>query len=225
MSILENNRVPKRAVDVIEETEEKLPVEHKFEAVIESGGVTVKKQSGIGRFFRQLFADDMETVKETFKKDVLVPFLQDGISGIFHDGIDLLIYGNKGKSKRRGGLFGSRTNYADKYYRSSLDSGKVRRSSDYDSDEDVEVCDQTLLKFDSRAKAETVLDAMADALERFKAVSVADLYDLAGVSNTVGEFTDKNWGWTGLEGTKVRRARGGGYYLDLPRVEDIRDLR
>ena len=222
--IQENNKVPRRAIDVLEEDESKVPVEHKFEAVIESG-VTVKKQSGIGRFFRELFAEDMQTVRQTFREDVLIPFVQDGISGIFHDGIDLLIYGNKSRRSKTRGMFGSsRTGY-NKFFKSSLDNGRIRRGRDLDEDDDVEVYEQNLLKFDSKTKAVAVLDALTDALDRFKAVSVADLYDLAGVSNTVGDFTDKNWGWTDLEGTRVRHARGGGYYLDLPRVEDIRDAR
>lgn len=228
--IVENNKVPiKRAVDVLEDTVEK-QIEHKFEPVI-SGGVKLQKQSGIGKFFRQLFAEDMRTVRQTFREDVLVPFMQDGISGIFHDGIDLLIYGNKGarKSSRTRGMFSNmKTRYNEKY-RSSLDSSRIRRGSrDEDEDEDeVEVFDGSLLKFtgaDARLKAERVLDTLTDALEQYTSVSISDLYDIAGVSNLAGDFTDKNWGWTDLRDAKVRRARGGGYYLDMPKVEDIRDI-
>lgn len=222
--VQENNRVPKKAIETIDKADAVEVVEHKFDAVVTSG-VSVKKNSGIGKFFRQLFADDMETVKDTFKKDVLLPIVQDGISGILHEAVDLLIPGTRKYSRNSSsrGLFSSmKTLNREKYYSSSIDSSRISTSRDDDS---VEVCADNLLKFDSRRKAETVLDAMSEALDRFPAVSVADLYDLAGVSNLVGDFTDKNWGWTSLLGTKVRRARGGGYYLDLPRVEDIRDVR
>lgn len=226
--VIDNNQVPKRAVaEVIETKEEKkLPVEHKFQAVIE-GGAEVKKQTGIGKFFRQLFAEDMQTVRETFKKDVLIPFVQDGMSGIFHDGIDLLIYGYKGynRNSRTSRMFSSlKTLNKDKYYSSSLDS--VRRySRDDEDDRDVEVCEDNLIKFKSKAKAVAVLDAMTDALERFPAISVSDMYDIAGITDIKADFTEKNWGWTDVSGSRVRRAFGGWYYLDLPRVEDIRDVR
>ena len=224
--------VPRKAVDIMDDTKpEAAVVEHKFEAVVD-GGVSLKKQSGIGKFFRQLFAEDMRTVRQTFREDVLIPFVQDGISGIFHDGIDLLIYGNKGsrKSSRTRGMFGNmKTRYNEKY-RSSIEGSRIRRGSsrdDEDEDDEVEVFDGSLLKFtgsDARIKAERVLDTMTDALDQYTSVSVADLYDIAGVSNIAGDFTDKNWGWTDLASAKVRRARGGGYYLDLPKVEDIRDI-
>lgn len=226
--VIDNNQVPKRAVaEVIETKEEKkLPVEHKFQAVIE-GGAEVKKQTGIGKFFRQLFAEDMQTVRDTFKKDVLIPFVQDGMSGIFHDGIDLLIYGHKGynRNSRTSRMFSSmKTLNKDKYYSSSLDS--VRRySRDDDDDRDVEVCEDNLIKFKSKAKAVAVLDAMTDALDRFPAISVSDMYDIAGITDIKADFTEKNWGWTDVAGSRVRRAFGGWYYLDLPRVEDIRDVR
>lgn len=232
--IQENNTVPipRRAVDIMDDTKpEAAVIEHKFEAVVD-GGVSLKKQSGIGKFFRQLFAEDMRTVRQTFREDVLIPFVQDGISGIFHDGIDLLIYGNKGsrKSSRTRGMFGNmKTRYNEKY-RSSIEGSRIRRGSsrdEDDEDDEVEVFDGSLLKFtgsDARIKAERVLDTMTDALDQYTSVSVADLYDIAGVSNIAGDFTDKNWGWTDLTDAKVRRARGGGYYLDLPKVEDIRDI-
>ena len=226
--VIDNNQVPKRAVEVIEDKEEKqkLPVEHKFQAVIE-GGAEVKKQTGIGKFFRQLFAEDMQTVRDTFKKDVLIPFVQDGMSGIFHDGIDLLIYGHKGynRNSRTRGMFNSMktTLNRDKYYSSSLDSRRYSR--DDDDDRDVEICEDNLIKFKSKAKAVAVLDAMTDALDRFPAISVSDMYDIAGITDIKADFTEKNWGWTDVAGSRVRRAFGGWYYLDLPRVEDIRDVR
>lgn len=233
--IQENNMVPRKAIDIMDDKPEAAVVEHKFDAVVT--GTTIKKQSGIGKFFRQLFADDMRTVRQTFREDVLIPFVQDGISGIFHDGIDLLIYGNKGRSRgsRTRGMFGNmKTRYNEKY-RSSIEGSRIRRGSsrdDDEDDEDVEVFDDNLLIFrdtsarqkDARAKAERVLDTMMDALERYPSVSVADLYDIAGVSNIVGDFTDKNYGWTDLSDAKIRRARGGGFFLDLPKAEDIRDL-
>lgn len=224
--VIENNKVPSLS-KVIDEASETTEVsDHKLEAVV-SGGVEVRHQSGIGRFFRQLFAEDMAMVKQTFVEDVLKPFVQDGLSGIFHDGVDLLIYGGRGRRGRRSGreLFSNQRTRYDKISRSSLDRcSSLRRSSDRDDEDDVEAYDDDLFVFVSRSKAEDVYNAMEDAIEMYKAVSVADLYDLAGVSNPKGDFTNRNWGWTSTEDIKIRR-RGGKYILDLPKPENIRDVR
>lgn len=224
--ILDNNKVPR-----MEAAEDKPAVveERKFDAVVDPGEVVVRKQSGIGRFFRQLIAEDLSTCRRTFVDDIVVPFVQDGLSGIFHDGIDLLIYGTKGRRRgRSSGLFGNQKKDYTKFGRSSIFSGSsIRRSRDEDDDDDEEAraYGQNLIIFKSRAKAEDVSNALMDALDQYEAVSVADLYSMAGISNLVGSFTDRNWGWTKINDIKVRRARGGGYTLDLPEPEDIRDLK
>lgn len=219
--ILENNKIPLR--QAMEEAEEDAVVEHKLSAVVD-GGVEVKHQSGIGKFFRQLFADDMKTVRRTFREDVIIPFVQDGLSGIFHDGIDLLIYGSKsGRRGSRRDLFSNMKTRYDKIGRSSLNSTISRRSFDRDDDdEDVEAYDDNLFIFATRGKAETVYNAMEDAIEMYGAVSVADIYDLAGITNYRGDFVDRNWGWATMDGIKVRR-RGGKYLLDLPKAENIKE--
>ena len=223
--IIDNNKVPR-----LKEVEDKPAAleERKFEAVVEPGEVTVRKQSGIGRFFRQLVAEDLSTCRRTFVDDIVVPFVQDGLSGIFHDGIDLLIYGAKGRRRgRSSGLFGNQKKDYTKFGRSSIFSGSsIRRSRDEDDDDDeAEAYDKNLIIFKTRAKAEDVSNALMDALDQYEAVSVADLYSMAGISNLVGDFTDQNWGWTKIGDVKVRRARGGGYILDLPKPEDIRDYK
>ena len=219
--IIENNKEPLRSA--IDEAEEDTIVEHRLKPVITSG-VEVKHQSGIGRFFRQLFADDMKTVRRTFREDVIIPFVQDGLSGIFHDGIDLLIYGSKSGRRGRRDLFGNMKTRYDKIGRSSLSSGSIlRRSYDKDDDEDdVEAFDDNLFVFATRGKAETVYNAMEDAIEMYGAISVADIYDLSGITNYKSDFVDRTWGWTSMEDIKIRR-RGGKYLLDLPKTENLKE--
>ena len=45
-------------------------------------------------------------------------------------------------------------------------------------------------------------------------VSVADLYDLVGIS---GNYTDNKYGWTNLRNSDVQRVRDG-YLLKLPKA-------
>jgi hypothetical protein len=68
---------------------------------------------------------------------------------------------------------------------------------------------------DQRAEAEEVIDRLFDVVNRYESATVADLYELVGLSST---HTDNNWGWTDLTGAGVSRIRGG-YLLDLPEPE------
>ena len=55
---------------------------------------------------------------------------------------------------------------------------------------------------------------MDELIEKFKVASVADLYDLVGVSC---DYTANNYGWTNLRNASVVRVRDG-YLLKLPRA-------
>jgi hypothetical protein len=54
-------------------------------------------------------------------------------------------------------------------------------------------------------------------VSRYESASVADLYELVGLSSV---HTDNRWGWTDLTGAGVSRIRGG-YLLDLPEPEPL----
>ncbi len=65
---------------------------------------------------------------------------------------------------------------------------------------------------DQRAEAEEVIDKLFELVSRYDTATVADLYELVGLSAT---HTDHKWGWSDLHGSGVSRVRGG-YLLDLP---------
>ena len=65
---------------------------------------------------------------------------------------------------------------------------------------------------------------MDDALELYRVVSVADIYEMAGITNAKADFTKRNWGWTSMEGVKIRRY-GRKWLMDMPEATDIRDKR
>ena len=65
---------------------------------------------------------------------------------------------------------------------------------------------------DNRSEAEQVIDQLFDVVSRYESATVADLYELVGLT---AAHTDHKWGWTDLHGAGVSRIRGG-YLLDLP---------
>lgn len=68
---------------------------------------------------------------------------------------------------------------------------------------------------ENRVEAEEVLDRLFERIEEYGTATVADLYDLVGMT---GDYTDNKYGWTGLATASVSRTKGG-YVLDLPRPE------
>ena len=71
--------------------------------------------------------------------------------------------------------------------------------------------------FSNRGDAEEALSEMLEILKHFKVVSVADLFDMAGVSCN---YTDNNYGWTNLQDARVERVYDG-YVIRLPRATKI----
>lgn len=59
-----------------------------------------------------------------------------------------------------------------------------------------------------------VLCKMDEIINTYGAVSVADLYDLVGIT---GRYRDNTYGWTSLSSVETIRVRDG-YMLKLPRV-------
>lgn len=55
-------------------------------------------------------------------------------------------------------------------------------------------------------------------IEEYDVASVADLYDLVGISR---KFTDQRYGWDNLSDARVERLRDGGYILRMPRAKAI----
>jgi hypothetical protein len=66
----------------------------------------------------------------------------------------------------------------------------------------------------SRGEAEEVLSQLVDMTLDYGQATVADLYDLVGITS---EYTDRDWGWENLSSASVSRVRDG-YMLNLPRT-------
>lgn len=58
-------------------------------------------------------------------------------------------------------------------------------------------------------------------IDQYQVAKVADLYDLCRVSNN--DYTTQKWGWYSIQGASVSRLSRGGYLLNLPRAEELRD--
>lgn len=163
-----------------------------------------RKKTEARKLADNFIAEDMHSVKEYILQEVLIPTAKKVISEVVTNSIDMLLYGEV-KSKKRS-QNDSRISYT-KYYERERDyeRGTRTRSRGYDYDDII---------LDTRREAEEVLDRMQDLIDTYDVVSVADLYDLVGIT---GSYTDNKYGWTQLRNADVQRVRDG-YLLKLPKA-------
>ena len=170
---------------------------------------TVKTKKKKGTSIKDVFiSEDAKNVKSYVFMDVLVPAVKKAISDIVRDGIDMILYGETKNHKS-----GSNASYVS--YRSYSDRDRrddrryeTRTRSGY-------ACDDIILE--SRGEAEDVLTRMDELMDEYGVVSVADLYDLVGIT---GNYTDNKYGWTNIRNAEPVRVRDG-YMLRLPKPGPI----
>lgn len=178
--------------------------DHKVEKVV-SGTVKTKKKTGLNKMANVFISEDAGNVKSYILMDVLVPAVKKAISDIVTNGIEMMLYGETGRKKNSNS---SRISYRDYYKddRRPRDRGVSRSSYDYDD-----------IILETRGEAEDVLSRMDEIMDTYGIVSVADFYDLVGIT---GSFTDNKYGWTNIRSANVLRTRDG-YMIKLPRATPI----
>lgn len=168
------------------------------------GGVKTKKKSEIGKLSSIFISEDAANVKSYIFMDVLVPAIKKAISDIVRDGIDMILYGGNGGSKKSS----SNVSYVD--YRKASDrprpTANVTTRFDYDD-----------LVFENRGQVEAVREQMEEVIEHYGFVTVSDMYDMAGLT---APFTGNKYGWTSIRTAEPVRVRDG-YILKLPKAMPI----
>lgn len=186
--------------------EMKAEQEKKVEKVV-TGTVRTKKKSEARKLADIFISEDIANVKSYILMDVLIPTIKKAISDIVTNGVDMILYGESGRTKKSS--VASKVSYSRFYDRGSdrreVRTDRTRSGFDYDD-----------IIFDSRGDAEAVLSAMEDILETYPVVSVGDFYDLAQVSTN--NYAVNNYGWTDLRTAEVVRTRDGGYMIKLPKA-------
>ena len=192
---------PNRFPDKQKETQ----IEKKKVDKVVSGNVKTKKKSGLTKLADNIFAEDRDKVKNYILMDILLPTISDGIVDILKKSIDAIF----GRESSKSGTKASRISYRS-YYDDSKDSRDRDRSrTRYEYDDII---------FNSRGEAEEVLERMDELIETYGNASVADFYDLVGVT---GKYTDNKYGWKDIHTAKVVRVSGDGYMIKLPMVTPL----
>lgn len=183
-----------------EEQKKKAESENKNLQKVVTGSVHQRKKSELSKVASIFLPEDVSSVKSFILTDVIVPAAKKLVSDI----VDAILYPDGGRDRKRS-TPGSKVSYRAYYdrERDRRDRSSYPRS-DYDLDEYV---------IETRGEAEDVLSRMDEILSRYPTVSVADFYDLIGVSC---DYTANKYGWTDIRNATIARVREG-YVIRFPR--------
>ena len=177
--------------------------EKKFEKAT-TGKVVAKEKNDIQKVASMFIAEDLRTVRDHIIKDVAIPSLKNVIVDLVWKSINMVMFGDDRPRTPSG------TNYANtsrvSYNQYSIRSANPARPAA------APINYQDVI-FSSRGDADEVLNQMVDALGTYGNVSVADFYDLVGMT---ANYTDNKYGWYDIRNAYVQ-AVSGGYVIKLPK--------
>jgi len=194
--------------------------EKRAEKVVE--GEVVRRKKPLGRRFTEtFFSGSGRGVVSYIVLDVLLPAAKDTIADVVSQGIERMLFGEaRSTSRRTGARSPGSSGYVSYNRYSAQPQNSVRRDDPRTHDLSRRArashdFDEIILA--TRAEAEEVIGRLFDIVSKYEAATVADLYELLGITS---KFTDDRWGWTDIRGAGVTRVRNG-YLLDLPRPEPL----
>lgn len=192
---------------------EKAPVDRPEKDIKQITTATVRQKSVWTRAKESFTGDSAQSVGGYIVFDVVLPAMQQLVVDAFQQGVERLVLGDSRPNRARRTGERRHSNYQSHYQSSRAGDGArsqepLRSREAHDFDE---------LLIESRGEAEDVLDRLADLLEQYESVAVADLYRMVGRRPS---HTDYRWGWTNLRSAQVRRVNRG-YILELPTPIDL----
>lgn len=194
-----------------EPTEEPADISEK-KSVVKTPAIVQKKS--LGRKIKEMiFGDDAKDVGAYLLSDIFLPAAKNLLYDAVSQGANRLIFGNSSDRVRNNRFYGYNSNYRnynDRY--SSRETSKrtmsYRARAHHDFDDIV---------FNDRGDAQATLDQMMEIIDRYEVCRVSDFYEAAEITTN---YTDDNWGWYSLRGSRILQTRNG-FILDLPEPEPI----
>jgi hypothetical protein len=186
-------------------------------------GTAIIRKKPLGKKFKDVFiGENAKNAVVYVWFEVLIPQARDLFADALREGIDRRIYGdnrpmNRSSSRSRHSSSNGFVSY-NRY--SGHNSNRNDRDRRDDQPRNMSQRSRAAHNFDeivlpTRVEAEEVVDRLFDLVSKYESATVADLYDLVGVS---GNFTDEKYGWVDIRGAGVSRVSNG-YLLDLPKPE------
>jgi hypothetical protein len=175
----------------------------------------VQKKSAIKEALRTFFAQDLPEIAEHLVIDVAIPAAKNAITDMVTQGIQQLLYGEVDPRRRPSSGYtsyssASRFDRGRGYYESRRTERREPRQPKPTNVED--------LVFDTRGDAVDVIEFIAEQIEAYGQVSVADLMSSVGIQP---RYTDERWGWTTTDAFEIRQIREG-WLVSADRPEPIK---
>jgi uncharacterized protein Veg len=190
-------------VGTIGEEKEEIKKE-KVEKIVQGVAKSKKKNGFLGMFM----TGDVLDIKDYIMQDVLIPAIKNAIEDTITNGISMMLNGGEPRRNIRKSTASSRVSYRSYYEREDRERDSRPRSGGYSYDD---------ILLESRADAEDVILRLNEIIDMYEMASVADLYDLVGMS---GQHTDNKYGWTDVRSATHIRVRDG-YLLKMPRAKPL----
>ena len=171
----------------------------------------VQKKSAIKEALRTFFAQDLPEIAEHLVIDVAIPAAKNAITDMVTQGIQQLLYGEVDPRRRPASGYTS--------YSSSSRSGRSRGY--YESRREPRQPKPTNVEdlvFDTRGDAVDVIEFIAESIDQYGQVSVADLMSSVGIQP---RYTDERWGWTTTDAFEIRQIREG-WLVSADRPEPLK---
>lgn len=183
------------------EEQQKPTTERKPVTKVVTGTVTTKKKSGFSKMIDLFIEEDAPKIKEYAVNDILRP----GIEKFLIGAIRMIFKADGGRDYDSGYSSTPRVRYSkvaeEPMYRSAPGTVAAKNRFEYDD-----------IAFPNRGSAERVLATMQDIYAEFKSVTLAEMYELAGLEHP---YTFTRYGWASLSGVDIVR-RGDAYFIKLP---------
>lgn len=186
--------------------------EQRAEPMELSGSVSIKKKSGFEKFTDAFISSDRGNIKSYIFMDVIIPAIKKATYDVITSAISMLLYGDSGPSFKSSNDRGSTFiayNSLSKQSNPKQDFRYSRNVFDFDSN----------IEFDSQMDAVSFLNQMNDILERYRIVSVSDVYDLLRIP--IDNYQATKYGWVDLRDARPQPGANRKWYVKLPKPYPI----
>lgn len=175
------------------------------------GGATKVSRPATRRFFDFLFAESPKDLARKVGREVIVPRAKASFEEAVGSFLSGMLWGGgnrppgnivAGTVLRNGAVNYSSVSTQNAMLAARQANVPAQSSGNY---QDLVVPTQQI--------AELYLANMYELLNQYRVVAVADLYEMGAITPAI---SDNSYGWTSLEGARIRSV-GNGYLLELPR--------
>lgn len=178
----------------------------------------------VSHFKGNLHDEDGRSVFIKVLHENIIPSGRDVIADAARDLLDLAIYGESRGPRRSGNgnvaynlianSLASKVNYSSP----SVKPGFMTDPRERQPQQKTATLTRGRINYEdillaTRVEADEIIKRMIDLIAKYGQVTIADLFDLVGVT---GEYTDEKFGWVELHGARPSRTNQG-YALNLPR--------